>query len=89
MGDETDFALDAFREMNETLAPPVLRDDTVGPTSPPESAQARLGSRRLPDPSRRQAMTGSWLYRPAASADARSFIVEHNDSQWSIGEAKR
>lgn len=76
-----------FHATLESLVPPLLHDGTGRSYEPveqtPYSASSAGGA---PDPPRRQAITGAWLYTPAAPADARNFTVEREGHRWQLQE---
>jgi hypothetical protein len=68
-----------------SLRPPILTDDTGRSYEPVARTPAgSFGAGGVPDPQRREATTGRWLYTPAAPADARSFTAKLDDRVWQL-----
>jgi hypothetical protein len=82
---ERERTLDSFQRVNERLQPPVLQDDE-GRTYEPvgERPASSSGAGGIPDPDRREAITGRWLYTPAAPPSAGEFTVSHNEASWKL-----
>jgi hypothetical protein len=76
---------DAFSQTLDSLSPPTLRDDSGTEYEPvgdePSSAHGAGG---MPGPDRREAITGNWLYRPAAPDTATSFTVVWRSRRWEL-----
>ena len=77
--------LDAFRSTIEKLQPPTLRDDQDTEYKPVDQRPAgSSGAGGIPDPNRRQAITGHWLYVPAPPEAVATFIVERGVHRWTV-----
>jgi hypothetical protein len=78
LDDDDDAWYDAWDELLDDLNPPKLRDDT---------GRAYEPAHEMPDTSGGSsgAVTGSWLYTPAAGDDARTFTVERDGHVWTLG----
>jgi hypothetical protein len=79
--------LESFERITDRLAPPVLKDDQ-GHTYEPALAHpaSASGAGGIPDPERREAITGYWLYTPSAPDIARNFSVSQNGASWTLQE---
>jgi hypothetical protein len=77
--------LDSFRRVNKRLVPPVLRDDQ-GQTYKPvlDRPLSSSGAGGIPDPDRREAITGQWQYTPPAPPSAREFSVQRDSVIWTL-----
>jgi len=75
--------LDAFRKTTDGLIPPILRDNTGSKYEPVDKRPSACnGAGGMPDPNRRQAISGSWLYTPAAPTDADAFVAQRDGHHW-------
>jgi hypothetical protein len=77
--------MEAFRSTIDRLIPPALRDDH-GNTyqAVNERPSSSSGAGGMPDPNRRQAITGHWTYTPAAPGDTSAFTAERDGHRWRL-----
>jgi hypothetical protein len=76
--------LDAFNKVLEGLTPPALRDQSGRSYEPVDQSPKSAGTEGRPGPPRRQALSGSWQYTPAAPADAYAFRVQRGEAHWDL-----
>jgi hypothetical protein len=78
-------SLDAFDQTLEGLRPPTLTDEIGTAYEPidrrPSSAGGAGG---MPDPERREAITGFWLYTPSAPDAVHAFEVRRGGDEWHL-----
>ena len=84
--DEQPFCTEPAGESLQLLSPPALQDDAGQRYKPvddrPDAAgRAWWGTPRAHE---REAITGYWLYTPAAPADAREFTIERAGYSWTL-----
>jgi hypothetical protein len=72
-----------------SLRPPILTDDT-GSTYEPvgRTPGCSFVAGGVPDPERREATTGRWLYTPAAPDDARTFSAQLDRRIWRLPQTR-
>lgn len=77
---------EAHRRTVDGLAPPILRDGSGREYEPlDQGPSSSSGAGGVPDPNRRDAITGRWMYTPAAPEDVELFHVERGEHRWTIG----
>ena len=78
-------SLDAFSEVLDSLTPPALHDESGRAYEPVDQRpNSAIGTGGIPDPSRRQGISGAWQYTPAAPDQVDAFQVDRGDAHWEL-----
>lgn len=71
--------------LNARLTPPQLRDEAGTLYEPVDNRPDSLvGAGGVPSPDRRHAVTGVWLYTPAAPPDTQRFTATRDGHSWNL-----